>query len=195
MQHRTDGAARQLGAAHVLVLTLGYPLARRYWGKSRGEGSCSDDTVSQIWSLHIQPQERCRASLAPGLHASFRQQSIISWGHRLRQANTNPRASFIWWASINFGWKGKLSHQEKLFLKLLGSLPSTTHLLPWRGVLITRLPPGEDNDGAAGHAEPAGLLSSDPLGWQQASLGGWEMGKWSQKQPRCHTLSFPCAEI
>lgn len=51
----------------------------------------------------------------------------------------------------------RLSHQAKWFLKLLGSLPSTTHLLPRREVLIAQLPPGENNDCATGHAEPVGL--------------------------------------
>lgn len=152
-------------------------------------------TVSQIWSLHKQPQERCGASLAPGLHASFREQSIISWGHRLHQANTSPWESFIWWASISFGWKVKLSHQAKLFLKLLGSLASTTHLLPWRGVLITRLPPGEDNDGAAGHAEPAGPLSSDrPADHWDRNKPLWEAEKWeseARSNPDATHCHFP----
>lgn len=51
------------------------------------------------------------------------------------------------------------SHQVEWFLKLLWSLPSTTHLLPQRGGLIAQLPPGEGNSCALGHAEPVGLFS------------------------------------
>jgi len=103
--------------------------------------------------------------LAPCQHPSFRQERTISWGHSnycvwlipvLKSLPSDDQAL------DGFHWKIKLSHQAKLFLNLLGSLLSTTHLFPQRGVFITPLSPGGDNDCATGHAEPVGPLSSDP---------------------------------
>lgn len=98
-------------------------------------------------------------------------------------------------ASDSFGWKVKLSHQAKLFLKPLESLPSTTHLLLKRRVLITPLPPGGDDDCATGHAEPAGPLSSDHRDFNKILWEAENRGKWSQKQLRYNTLSFCFAEV
>lgn len=75
----------------------------------------------------------------------------------------------------------RLSHHAKWFLKLLGFLPSTTHLLPWRGVLIAWLPAGEDNTCATGHVKPVGLLRdfNKPL---------WEAEKQGKIKPEANKM-------
>ena len=176
----------------------------RYWGRSTGEGSCSDDTVPNLIAPYTTPGEM--QGIISTLPASLFQTAE----HHLMGTQQLPDCirltpvlkclSSDKPASDSFGWKVKLSHQAKLFLKLLGSLPSTTHLLPWRGVLITSLPPGEDNDCATGHAEPAGPLSSDPHAdhWD-FNKPLWEAEKQGKMKPEAtqipHTVISLCRNL
>lgn len=102
--------------------------------------------------------------------------------------------------SCGFGWEVKLSQQEKLLLKLLWSLPSTTDLLPWRGVFVTPLPPDEDKNCTTGHAKPAGLLSSH-LHADQWDFNKplWEAEKQREMKPEAtqvpHTVISLCRNL